>query len=184
MKFDNSFLPLTGDYRKLKVFQKSECIYDITYYFCHHFLEKGDRTIDQMIQAARSGRQNIAEGNAAAPTSRETELKLTNVARASLQELLLDYEDYLRQRALVQWNVDDIRYKQCRDLCAKHNESDYYRQQIDGRTAENIANISITLIHQTDRMLRGYIEHLKADFLKQGGIREEMAKARREYRGY
>lgn len=83
-------------------FQKTTCIFDITYYFAHKFLNKTDRTIDQMIQAARSGRQNIAEGSAASSTSRETELKLTNVAKASLQELLLDYEDYLRQNRLEQ----------------------------------------------------------------------------------
>ena len=87
------FLPLKGNYRNLIAYQKAECIYDITFYFAHHFLEKGDRTVDQMIQAARSGKQNIAEGSAASTTSSETEIKLMNVAKASLQELLLDYED-------------------------------------------------------------------------------------------
>ena len=99
---NSEFLPQKGNYKKLIVYQKAECIYDITYYFAHKFLEKGDRTIDQMIQAARSGKQNIAEGSAASTTSKETELKLVNVARASLQELLLDYEDYLRVRNLKQ----------------------------------------------------------------------------------
>lgn len=94
------FLPLKGNYRNLIAYQKAECIYDITFYFAHHFLEKGDRTVDQMIQAARSGKQNIAEGSAASTTSSETEIKLMNVAKASLQELLLDYEDYLRVRDL------------------------------------------------------------------------------------
>ena len=97
------FLPLKGNYRNLIAYQKAECIYDITFYFAHHFLEKGDRTVDQMIQAARSGKQNIAEGSAASTTSSETEIKLMNVAKASLQELLLDYEDYLRVRDLVIW---------------------------------------------------------------------------------
>ena len=102
MQTDQSFLPLHGNYRNLVVYQKTECIYDITFYFAHHFLEKGDRTIDQMIQAARSGKQNIAEGCSAGTTSRETEIKLLNVARASLDELVIDYEDYLRTRDLQQ----------------------------------------------------------------------------------
>ena len=92
----SDFLPKRGNYRDLLIYQKAECIYDITYYFAHHYLEKGDRTIDQMVQAARSGKQNIVEGSAASTMSRETELKLTQVAKASLQELLVDYEDYLR----------------------------------------------------------------------------------------
>lgn len=92
----DTFLKQKGNYRSLVAYQKSECIYDITYYFAHKFLEKGDRTIDQMIQAARSGKQNIAEGSAASTTSSETEIKLINVARASLQELLIDYEDYFK----------------------------------------------------------------------------------------
>lgn len=96
----SDFLPLKGNYRNLIAFQKAECIYDVTYYFAHKYLAKGDRTIDQMIQAARSGRQNIAEGCTASTTSKETEIKLLNVAKASLQELLLDYEDYLRVRNL------------------------------------------------------------------------------------
>ena len=95
-----TFLPPKGNYRALVLYQKAECLYDITYYFVHNYLGKGDRTIDQMIQAARSGKQNIAEGSAAAATSSETELKLMNVARASFQELLTDYEDYLRVRDL------------------------------------------------------------------------------------
>ena len=133
-----------------------------------------------MIQAARSGRQNIAEGNAAAQTSRETEIKLTGVARASLQELLLDYEDYLRQHDLQQWSPDEERSKKTKTICSKHNDSAYYRAQIAGRTDENIANIAITLIHQTDVMMISYIERLKRIFLEKGGIREEMTRARRE----
>lgn len=102
----DTFLPKKGNYRKLIAFQKAECIYDITYYFAHTYLSKSDRTVDQMIQAARSGRQNIAEGSSAAATSAETELKLVNVARASLQELLLDYEDFLRVRGLTKWDIN------------------------------------------------------------------------------
>ncbi len=126
----DTFLPQKGNYRKLIVFQKAECIYDITYYFANTHLQKGDRTIDQMIQAARSGRQNIAEGSAAAATLAETEIKLINVARASLQELLLDYEDYLRVRNLTKWEVNSDKAVKARDVCARHNESSYYIEAI------------------------------------------------------
>lgn len=179
---DKSFLPPKGNYRGLIVYQKAECIYDITFYFAHHFLEKGDRTIDQMVQAARSGKQNIAEGSAASATSRETEIKLTNVAKASLQELLTDYEDFLRVRGLVQWQPDDSRYEQTRRVASRHNDSAYYREAIEKRSAETIANIAITLIHQTDTMLMRLIERQKQQFVEQGGIREEMTRARLQYR--
>ena len=182
MSTDQSFLPLRGNYRQLIVYQKAECIFDITYHFVHRFLEKGDRTIDQMMQAARSGKQNIAEGSAASTTSRETELKLVNVAKASLQELLIDYEDYLRVRGLEQWKPTDSRYQQTRTIATKHNDSAYYREAIAVRSDETIANIAITLIHQTDTMLFRLIEKLKEQFVQQGGIREEMTRARLNYR--
>lgn len=104
---ESKFLRQKGNYRDLIAFKKAECIYDITYYFAHKFLQVGDRTIDQMIQAARSGRQNIAEGCEAGTTSAESEIKLINVAKASLQELLLDYEDYLRVRNLRKWDINE-----------------------------------------------------------------------------
>ena len=176
------FLPNQGNYQSLIVFQKAECIYDITYYFAHKFLAKGDRTIDQMIQAARSGKQNIAEGSAASATSSETELKLTNVAKASLHELLVDYEDFLRVRKLQQWATDDPRSVQTRRVCAKHNDSAFYRDAIETRSAETIANIAITLIHQEDYMLRKLINRLQDDFVKNGGIKERMYQARINYR--
>ncbi len=105
----NGFLISKGDYRNLIVFKKAECIYDITFYFAHRYLKKGDRTIDQMIQAARSGKQNIIEGSSASVTSRETEIKLFNVAKASFEELLADYEDYLRVRKLAIWPDEKVR---------------------------------------------------------------------------
>lgn len=183
MTTDKSFLALKGNYRNLIAFQKAECIYDITYYFAHHYLVEGkDRTVDQMVQAARSGKQNIAEGCSAGTTSRESELKLVNVARASLQELLLDYEDWLRVRDMEPWALDDPRCEQARKVVAQHNDSAYYREAIKERTPETIANIAITLIHQTDVMLRRLLEHLQKDFLEQGGIKEEMTRARIEYR--
>lgn len=140
------FLPLKGNYRNLIAFRKAECIYDITYYFAHKYLAKGDRTVDQMIQAARSGRQNIAEGCTASTTSKETEIKLLNVAKASLQELLLDYEDYLRVRNLEKWDINSEKGQQARYACSRHNDSAYYREAIKIRSDETICNIAITLI--------------------------------------
>ena len=150
----HSFLPNKGNFRDLIAFQKSECIYDITYYFAKKYLSIGDRTIDQMIQAARSCKQNIAEGNGASVTSSETEIKLMNVAKASLQELLLDYEDYLRVRGLEQWNLDSEKAQQTRQVCARHNDSAFYREAIIERNDETIANIAINLIYQTDILLK------------------------------
>lgn len=173
-----TFLPQKGNYKGLIVYQKAECIYDITYYFAHQFLSAGDRTIDQMVQAARSGKQNIAEGSAASTTSSEMELKLTNVAKASLQELLADYEDFLRVRGLEQWSEDDERYLRVRKLCSEHNDSAYYRALLPDRTAETIANIAIILIKQNDYLLFRLLERLKSDFLQNGGIREQMTRAR------
>ena len=177
-----TFLPQKGNYKGLIVYQKAECIYDITYYFAHHFLSAGDRTIDQMIQAARSGKQNIAEGSAAASTSTETEIKLTNVAKASLQELLADYEDFLRVRGLEQWGESDERYLRARRACSEHNDSEYYRDLLPSRSAETIANIAITLIHQADYLLYRLLQRLQEDFLKDGGVKEQMYNARLKVR--
>lgn len=135
-----------------------------------------------MIQAARSGKQNIAEGSSAGSTSKETEIKLTNVAKASLQELLIDYEDYLRVRDLKLWDKNSEKALATRRICSINNDSAYFREAVKVRTAETVANIAIILIHQADVLLYKLIERQKADFLKQGGIREQMSAARREYR--
>ena len=135
-----------------------------------------------MLQAARSGKQNIAEGSAAGSTSKETEIKLTNVAKASLQELLLDYEDYLRVRNLSLWDKESEKAVKTRKVCRKHNDSAYYREAVQLRSDETVANICIILIHQADVLLFRLIERQKADFLKQGGIREQMSAARIAYR--
>ncbi len=179
---NKDFLPLRGNYRNLIAFQKSECIYDITVLFTRKYLYKGDRTIDQMVQAARSGKQNIAEGCAASTTSRETEIKLLNVAKASLQELLLDYEDYLRLNNLSQWTVGNPRLEKLRTLCTNNNDSAYYRDIFDKCDSEMVCNLAITLIHQTDVFLRKLIDRAKDDFLKSGGIREQMTRGRIDYR--
>lgn len=135
-----------------------------------------------MIQVARSGKQNIAEGSAASNTWRETELKLTNVAKASLQEFLIDYEEYLRVRNLEQWSVNSIKAMQTRMACKNHTDSAYFRKTITVRPDETIANIAITLIHQTDSLPRKLIDHLKTEFLTHVGIKEEMYAARKEWR--
>lgn len=181
-KETTTFLQLKGNYKDLIAYKKAECIYDITYYFAHKYLSKGNRTIDQMIQAARSGKQNIAEGHSAATTSLETEIKLFNVARASLQELLVDYEDFLRVNNYEQWHMNSPKAIQTRKVCTNHNDSAYYRNAIITRSSETIANIAITLIHQEDVFLRRLIEKKQETFLKEGGIREKMTTARLNYK--
>jgi four helix bundle suffix protein len=175
-------VPRSGNYRKLLSYQKAEAIYDITYYFCQNYLKRGDRTIDQMVQAARSGKQNIVEGSAASATSRETEIKLVNVAKASLQELLVDYEDYLRTREHRQWEDGSVELLKMRELGRKHNDSAFYMSLVKIRPAETIANMAICLIRQTDYLLFKQLQSLGEDFLKNGGMRERMTKMRLERR--
>lgn len=165
-------------------YQKAVVIYDITYYFAHTYLEKGDRTIDQMIQAARSGKQNIVEGNIDGVTSTEMEMKLTNVNRASLHELMEDYQDYLRVRGLEQWSPTSQKALQAREYCRRHNDPKDYSEKIRKRSAETICNIAITLIQQTDVMIKGLIEWQKRNFRDNGGIKEQLYNKRKEQRGY
>ena len=173
-----TFLKQKGGYKKLRVYQVSVIIYDITFYFVQHFLKKGDRTIDQMLQAARSGKQNIAEGSQAATTSAETEIKLTNVAKASLEELLLDYEDYLRVRNKVQWKKGHPRFEKVRAFARSQEISWRYPTLLPKCDDEALANLCITLIQQATYMLRHLIEKQQEMFLPQGGIREQMSFAR------
>lgn len=178
----NTFLKNKGNCRSLRVYRVSKIIYDITFLFTRRFLSPNDRTTDQMVQAARSGKQNIVEGSKAATTSMETQIKLTNVARASLQELLEDYEDYLRVRELVKWDKDSSKALQAREFCATHLDDAYYRQAVKVRSDETVANIAIILIHQADVLLQGLINRQQSDFLAEGGIREQMSQARRQWR--
>ena len=177
-----TFLPQHGHYRNLRVYQVSEMIYDITFYFCQKYLQKGDRTVDQMVQAARSGKQNIAEGNQAAATSSETEIKLTNVAKASLEELLDDYEDYLRVRGLQQWGQLHPRYEAMREHARSNQIKKDYASQIQKMNDEEIANLCITLIHQAMYMLHKLLETMQDRFVTEGGIKERMLHARLNYR--
>jgi four helix bundle suffix protein len=175
-------IPRTGDYKKLFSYQKAEAIYDITYYFCSNYLKRGDRTIDQMVQAARSGKQNIVEGTAASSTSKEMEIKLVNVAKASLHELLIDYEDYLRTREHRQWEKNSIELQKMRELGRKQNDSAFYMPLVKTRPPETIANMAICLIKQTDYLLFKQLQSLGEDFLKNGGMRERMTRMRLEKR--
>ena len=177
-----TFLPQHGHYRHLRVYQVTEIIYDITFYFTQHYLQKGDRTIDQMVQAARSGKQNIAEGNQAAATSSETEIKLTNVAKASLEELLDDYEDYLRVRQLPQWGNLHPRYEKMRQYARSKQINNDYAQVVQKMNDEEIANLCITLIHQAMYMLHKLLITMQERFVTEGGIKERMFQARVNYR--
>jgi four helix bundle suffix protein len=179
----HGFLPKTGSYRELRSYRKAEVIYDFTFRFCERFLVKGNRTIDQMVQAARSGKQNIAEGAKASVTSTETEIKLTNVARASLEELLVDYEDFLRVRDWPRWSKNSREALYVRKLGQLADESfETYREFFDTRPAGILANIAICLIHQANYLLDRLIRRLEQDFVQQGGIRERMTRARLQHR--
>ena len=172
----------SGNYRKLLSYQKTEVIYEMTFYFCHKYLQKGDRTIDQMVQAARSGKQNIIEGCAASATSAKTEIKLVNVAKASLQELLEDYIDYLRTRQHRQWEEGSAEWTAMRELGKKHNDAAFFMQLCETRPPETIANMAIILINQADYLLFKQLERLEKDFITQGGFSERMMRVRKEQR--
>ena len=175
---NNNFLPQKGNYKSLFVYQLASCIYALTYAFAQRYLEKGDRTKDQMIQAARSGKQNIAEGSVDGSTSTEIEIKLTNIAKGSMHELRIDYEDYLLTRGLQQWDVKDHRVTRVRNYTRKHSDPNDYRLAVETRSAETIANIAITMLHQYDVMITNLIEVQKRRFLNEGGIKEKMYKER------
>ncbi|HEY4247765.1 MAG TPA: four helix bundle suffix domain-containing protein [Lacunisphaera sp.] len=171
----------------------STIVYDATVDFCARFVDKRSRTVDQMVQAARSGRQNIAEGSRASATSSQTELRLVNVARASLDELLLDYEDFLRQRSLRQWTKDDREAKAVRSAAYPTNRSDKtdrtdpsdrstYARWLDHADPGIIANTIICLIHQTNYLLDQQIRALERNFIHEGGYSEQLAVARIRHR--
>ncbi len=177
------FLPKGGNYQELLSYRKAEIIFDLTHRFCDRFLKQGDRTIDQMVQAARSGKQNIAESSKASLTSTEMELKLTNVARASLEELLLDYQDYLRVRDHAVWGKESKEALYVRGLGKLPDESyETYRGFMDTRPPEVIANIALCLLHQANYLLDRQIRSLEKNFLQKGGLRERMTRARLEHR--
>jgi four helix bundle suffix protein len=200
-------IPLHGGYRKLKSFQVAQLAYDVTVRFCDRYIEKRSRTHDQMVQAARSGVQNIAEGSQASGTSKKMELKLTNVARASLEELRLDYEDYLRQRGLAQWPREDARRAEliaARPATADdvaewvkdvHGRSGQHGQGGRGKAGpkstesiqstkstfpEIAANGALTLLAVACSLLDRQIATLEKNFVEEGGFTERLYRVRSE----
>ncbi len=168
-----------GHYRDLKAYQMAEIVYDGTVRFCCRFIDPRSRTTDQMIQSARSGKQNIAEGLMASATSKKSEIKLVGVARASLEELLLDYQDFLRQRGLALWEKSDPRAQTVRSLATSRNRSyTTYRDYIEKRPPETAANTLICLIHQANYLLDRLLRHLETRFLKKGGFSEKLYRER------
>ena len=184
----------SGGYRELRSFQVTTVIYDATVSFCDRFVDKRSRTHDQMVQAARSGRQNIAEGSRAAATSSQTELRLVNVARASLDELLLDFEDFLRQRGKRQWGKDDPEAREVRAVGARRDRTDQsdradpsdhrkqYARWLEHADPAVVANAVICLIHQANYLLDQQIAALERQFVEGGGYTEQLAAARLEER--
>lgn len=178
-----NFIPPHGGYEDLLSFKKARIVYDGTMRFCERFLQKRDRTVDQMVQAARSGKQNILEGSQASGTSKEAEIKLINVARASLEELLEDYRDFLRVRGLALWDKNSKEARFVRRLGSEKNRSyGSYRTYIETRPAHVVANILICLIHQTNYLLDQQLRQLEKAFLEEGGLRERMTRARVSHR--
>ena len=180
----NELMPNSGNYKKLLSYRKADVIYQMTCYFCTHFLTRGDRTVDQMVQAARSGKQNIVEGCAASATSAKTGIKLVNVAKASLKELLEDYEDYLKVHGHPQWTEGSAEYEAMRRIGREHSDAAYFMDLVQTRPPETIANMAIILLNQADYLLHRQLERLSEDFRKNGGFSERMAALRRKERGH
>ena len=183
MSEGNKLIFKTKPYQKLLSYQRAEIVYLATFCFAERFLEKSDRTYDQMIQAARSGKQNIVEGAMASAGSKQSELFLTSVALASLSELSEDYLDYLKTRKLEIWDKDSEKTMYVRKLCRQKDASyETYREFIETRSADVVANIVLTLINQTQVLLSRQIKSLEDKFLREGGVKEKMTKLRLAYR--
>jgi four helix bundle suffix protein len=217
----NGFIPKHGAYQNLLTYQKASIIYDATVFFCERYVSRRSRTVDQMVQAARSGKQNIVEASMASATSKEMEIKLINVARASLEELLEDYRDFLRTRSHEIWNKNSKAAMAVRRLAGRkpedgtietggtagtsgtgkagghlslsphsshpskssHESYETYRPHIESRSPETVADILICLINQTTYLLRRQLTALEQAFLREGGLRERMTRARLLERG-
>lgn len=175
-------IPPHGGYRQLRSYQTSEIIYDLTLNFCNRFISSKSRTHDQMVQAARSGKQNIAEGSMASGTSKKTEMKLIGVARASLEELLLDYEDFLRQKNLPLWGKNHPKSLTIRSLTYKSDRS-HTTYIAYSSTPELAANCAICLINQANYLLDRQLQSLEREFLEKGGFTENLYRARQTSKG-
>lgn len=181
---DGGFLESGGDYHNLIFYKKAKILYDMTYWYQDKYLQLGDRTKDQMTQAARSGKQNIAEGTEDGVTSMEMEMKLVNVARSSLAELREDYEDQLCVRRLEQWSKGHPRYEQMVQYCYKHHELKDYQPYYEKWSIEEFCNVALTLLHQADKGMWNWLKMREQKFMEEGGLREKMSAARRQARGY
>lgn len=181
---EDGFLEYEDDYTKLYFYRKALVLYDMTFFFKDHYLQRGDRTQDQMEQAARSGKQNIVEGMVDGTTSKEMFLKLLNTSRGSLRELREDYEDYLRVHGLQIWDKQHPRYTRMVQYCYHHHELEDYRRYFERLSEEEFCNLALTLCHQSDRGIVKYMAKVEKEFLESGGIREQMSQARREKRGF
>ena len=166
-------------YTELRFYQRSDVLYQLTQVFCQRFLPRyGDRTVDQMVQAARSTKQNIAEGSTDGQTSTETELKLLGIARGSNQELLEDYPDYLKRKGLSEWFGRNDRFDRLHQFCRYHSQWADYQSLLVKMNDDELANMAICLCHQVDKALAKYIELKDREFTTEGGIRERMTAAR------
>jgi len=180
----DGFIPAHGGYQELQSYRRSLVVYQATRKFCEEFFHKYDRTIDQMVQAARSGKQNIIEGSMASGTSKETEIKLTNVARASLEELLEDYRDFMRARDIKEWDKEHPYARRLSELNRKP-DADYetFKGAVEHKDVAIRANAILGLIKVTNYLLDQQLRKLEKDFLKEGGLRERMTRVRVEARG-
>ena len=180
--YEPPLIPAHGGYRNLKSYQGAEIIYDATVAFCDRFIDRRSRTTDQMIQAARSGKQNIAEASQASATSKKTELKLTGVARSSLEELLQDYEDFLRQRHLPIWPKEAPQTQAIRRIAYRSDRSyQSYRSYVEESPPEATANAILCVIHQANYLLDRQLESLEQRFLNEGGFTERLYHARQRH---
>jgi four helix bundle suffix protein len=178
-EYDDGFIPPHGGYEGLRSYQKAVVVFDATAYFCQRFVDKKDRTYDQMVQAARSGKQNIVEGSQVSGTSKELELKLTNVARASFEELLEDYRDFLRGRGLAEWPPEHRYTRRLRELNRTPGANyETFRKGIEHPDPEICANVIVGLIKVTNYLLDQQIRSLEKAFIENGGLREAMTRAR------
>lgn len=170
-------------YTELRFYQRSDVLYQLTQAFCQRFLKQyGDRTVDQMIQAARSTKQNIVEGSSDGQTSMEVELKLLGIARGSNKELLEDFQDYIKRNGYSEWYGQNPRFQAMHEFCRSHSKYEDYRELLPKMNDEEMANMAICLCHQVDAALNKYIERKDREFTTEGGIRERMTAARLEQR--
>ncbi len=180
---DEPLIPPHGGYKGLKAYKMAEVVHDATVAFTNLYINPKSRTIDQMVQAARSGKQNIAEGSQASGTSKKIELKLVGIARASLEELLIDYTDFLRQNELATWTKDHEKAAFIRKLCYREDLSyRTYKTYIEEKGAENAANTMVCVIHQANYLLDQLLRQLEKSFLQDGGFTERLYRIRKSHR--